>query len=207
MGYLITQILIYLLLAAIIGFLAAWVLRGSRLGERIETLENELWALRNESAGDGGAGDPRVRSLEAELAQAKAECAECQRELAAALRAAPPAGAAASAPEAKPKRKSEPKARPKPTPKTESEPAAPASPEPVALAAPDDGGDDLKRISGIGPKIEGILHELGVYYFRQIADWTPENVDWVNEKLRFKGRIEREKWIEQAKTMEPTIRH
>ena len=50
MGYLITQILIYLILAAVIGFLMAWVLRGSRLGARIEELENELWRLRAEPA-------------------------------------------------------------------------------------------------------------------------------------------------------------
>ncbi|MGH6918742.1 MAG: NADH-quinone oxidoreductase subunit E, partial [Geminicoccaceae bacterium] len=61
--------------------------------------------------------------------------------------------------------------------------------------------DDLKTISGIGPAIEKILHELGIYHFRQIADFTPDNVAWVNEHLRFKGRIEREDWIGQARKL------
>jgi len=70
----------------------------------------------------------------------------------------------------------------------------PATPEKVPSAP----ADDLKRISGVGPKIEGILNTLGIYRFDQIAAWTRENVDWVDEQLKFKGRIDREGWIEQA---------
>jgi len=61
--------------------------------------------------------------------------------------------------------------------------------------------DDLKRVKGIGPKNEDALNELGIYTFRQIAEWTPENVDWVEDFLSFPGRIERENWIEQAKLL------
>lgn len=70
---------------------------------------------------------------------------------------------------------------------------------PPALAEARGGkGDDLKRINGIGPKIEGILHELGIFHFDQIAVWTEEQKEWVNGYLKFKGRIDREQWIEQA---------
>jgi len=61
--------------------------------------------------------------------------------------------------------------------------------------------DDLKRIKGIGPKNEDALNELGIYTFKQIAEWTPENVDWVEDFMSFPGRIEREDWIGQAKTL------
>lgn len=61
--------------------------------------------------------------------------------------------------------------------------------------------DDLKRISGVGPKIEGILHDLGIFHFDQIAAWTPENVEWVDGYLRFRGRITREDWIAQARAL------
>lgn len=61
--------------------------------------------------------------------------------------------------------------------------------------------DDLKQISGIGPGIERTLNGLGIYRFHQIADFTSDNVVWVDRHLRFKGRIEREKWIEQAKAL------
>ncbi|WP_417767816.1 NADH-quinone oxidoreductase subunit E [Stappia sp.] len=61
--------------------------------------------------------------------------------------------------------------------------------------------DDLKRIKGVGPKIEGILNELGIYHFDQIAVWTEENKAWVDTRLKFKGRIDREDWIAQAKVL------
>ena len=70
---------------------------------------------------------------------------------------------------------------------------------PAGLAAPAGGiADDLKKISGIGPKIEGILNDLGIFHFRQIADWTEANKVWVDGYLKFKGRIDRENWISQA---------
>lgn len=59
--------------------------------------------------------------------------------------------------------------------------------------------DDLKMISGVGPKLEGLLHSVGIYHFHQIAEWTKDEVEWMDGFLSFKGRIERDKWIEQAK--------
>lgn len=61
--------------------------------------------------------------------------------------------------------------------------------------------DDLKQIRGIGEKIEKTLNELGIFTFEQIANWSNENVAWVDEYLSFKGRIQREEWIEQAKLL------
>lgn len=72
---------------------------------------------------------------------------------------------------------------------------------PVVLDAPDGEPDDLKRISGVGPKLEGTLNKLGFHHFAQIAVWTEENIDWVDSHLRFKGRIRRDDWVTQAKTL------
>ena len=58
--------------------------------------------------------------------------------------------------------------------------------------------DDLQRISGVGPKNEAILHNLGFYHFDQIAAWTANEVAWVDDHLKFGGRIQREEWIRQA---------
>lgn len=58
--------------------------------------------------------------------------------------------------------------------------------------------DDLELIKGIGPKNAKGLHDLGIWHFAQIAAWTPENVAWVGSFLAFPGRIEREKWVDQA---------
>ncbi len=61
--------------------------------------------------------------------------------------------------------------------------------------------DDLLRISGVGPKNEKILHSLGFFHFDQIANWSPEQVNWVDDHLRFGGRIDREEWIRQARLL------
>jgi predicted flap endonuclease-1-like 5' DNA nuclease len=61
--------------------------------------------------------------------------------------------------------------------------------------------DDLKRIKGIGRQNETRLNALGIWHFEQIAAWTPENVAWVGSYLAFPGRIDREEWVAQAKTL------
>ncbi|WP_299862778.1 NADH-quinone oxidoreductase subunit E [uncultured Hoeflea sp.] len=61
--------------------------------------------------------------------------------------------------------------------------------------------DDLKMISGVGPKIEGILHSLGIYTFDQVAKWKKAEREWIDGYLKFKGRIEREDWVKQAKAL------
>ena len=58
--------------------------------------------------------------------------------------------------------------------------------------------DDLKLISGVGPKIEGMLHSLGIFTFAQVAAWSEAERDWVDGYLNFKGRIERDDWVKQA---------
>ncbi|KIC29951.1 NADH-quinone oxidoreductase subunit E [Leisingera sp. ANG-M6] len=96
--------------------------------------------------------------------------------------------------------------------------AEPASPE-GAAAKPEDaageetkplvlkealGGlpDDLKLLKGVGPKLEEKLNSLGFFHFEQIAEWTEAEVAWVDARLKFKGRITRDGWIEQAKRLQ-----
>ncbi len=59
-------------------------------------------------------------------------------------------------------------------------------------------GDDLSTISGVGPVIVGKLHAEGITTFAQIAAWTDADVEAIEEKLSFKGRVGREDWIAQA---------
>ena len=62
-------------------------------------------------------------------------------------------------------------------------------------------GDDLKRIRGIGVSIENRLRSLGVMTYEQVANWTRADIDRISETLDFKGRIERENWVEQARIL------
>jgi len=89
----------------------------------------------------------------------------------------------------------------------EGELAVETDPEPVgiqpaSLSGPVDGeADDLTAIGGIGPKIADVMNDLGIYHYDQIAAWTPENAEWIDEYLNFDGRVDREKWIDQAKIL------
>ena len=71
--------------------------------------------------------------------------------------------------------------------------------QPLLLVRPDGSQDDLKIISGIGEKLEAELNKLGIFHLKQIAEWSPENIKWLDNLFDFKGRVTREKWVEQAK--------
>ncbi len=80
-------------------------------------------------------------------------------------------------------------------------PAAVAG-KPQLFASPPAGGvDDLKQISGVGPKLEKLLNSLGIYTFGQVAAWSADDVAWVDARLTFKGRIARDDWMSQAKAL------
>jgi large subunit ribosomal protein L21 len=83
-----------------------------------------------------------------------------------------------------------------PAPKAEKK----AAPKKAAAPAAE-GADDLKKLSGVGPALEKKLLENGVTTFAQIAAWTADDIAEFDEKLSFKGRIEREGWVEQAKEL------
>ncbi len=78
-----------------------------------------------------------------------------------------------------------------------------AGEKPEMLSEAREGGpDDLKRIKGVGPKLEALLNRLGVYHFDQVASWTEAEVAWVDDNLEgFKGRVSRDGWIEQAQML------
>jgi NADH-quinone oxidoreductase subunit E len=90
----------------------------------------------------------------------------------------------------------------KPASKPDAAPKAKSGDTPEVLQQARGGKpDDLKKISGVGPKLEGILNGLGIYHYDQIAAWTEADIAWVDARLTFKGRIERDGWTDQAKTL------
>ncbi|MBE1298032.1 MAG: NADH-quinone oxidoreductase subunit E [Rhodobacteraceae bacterium] len=120
----------------------------------------------------------------------------------------PPKAPEAAKPAAK--QAAEAKPAPKKAPVKKVAAPEPASPEGAAAKATEEaapetltearGGkpDDLKLLKGVGPKLEQTLNELGFFHFDQIAKWTEAEVAWVDSRLKFKGRIERDGWIVQA---------
>ncbi|MFC2249178.1 NADH-quinone oxidoreductase subunit NuoE [Labrys portucalensis] len=133
-----------------------------------------------------GSWKKRFEEEKAKLEAAKAEAAKAEAAKAAGTPPPPaPATTAAPAP-----------AAPVPAPVSDDH-------KPVLLKAAREGGpDDLKLIHGVGPKLEEMLHQMGVYHFDQIAAWNDSNLAWVDQNLgAFKGRALRDGWIEQAKKL------
>lgn len=190
MAHLTLELILWLLLAFLIGCIIGCLLRKIFGG--------------SSKAATGGAG--AATAATAVAASAKPEARPEPK----------PAPAPAPEPVAKPEPKPAPKpmaaaapAKPAPKPKAKPEPkpkkadvATGVAKRPKGLSAARGGKpDELQRISGVGPKLEKTLHSLGFFHFDQIAAWTRDEVQWVDEHLRFKGRIDRDEWIPQAELL------
>jgi predicted flap endonuclease-1-like 5' DNA nuclease len=125
---------------------------------------------------------------------------------------AKPAATSAKAEPKAPAAKSSAKAAKAPVDKATAKPAAKSAAKsdaaigtvgtaPATLSAPRGGkADDLKIIEGVGPAMEKLVNSLGFYHYDQIANWTAEEVAWVDSHMKtFRGRIVRDKWQAQAK--------
>lgn len=123
------------------------------------------------------AAKPEASKAAAKKPAAKKAPAKTAAKTASKTAAAKPAAAVASAPTGKPKK-----------PRTLKEPRK-------------SGADDLKQLKGVGPKLEQTLNGLGFWHFDQIAKWTADEIAWVDDNLSFKGRIERDGWVDQARTL------
>jgi|APTNR8051073442_1049403.scaffolds.fasta_scaffold05161_9 predicted flap endonuclease-1-like 5' DNA nuclease len=174
MLYVMVQMWLWLTLAALLGFVVGWIIRGRMLTSRFSDVEDDvlmIQAARDRAEQDNKRLTARVMALEA----------------AASRPAAPAAGADASEILFPPE---------------DDDETLTVGVRPPALKAPRGGeADNLKQIHGIGSKLEDVLHQLGIYHFDQIAHWKQEHVAWVDDYLRFRGRIEREEWIKQARVL------
>ncbi len=77
---------------------------------------------------------------------------------------------------------------------------APAAPFEL-LSAPRGAPDDFAKIQGVGPQIVKKLNDGGIFHYWQIAAMTPEDAAKVEADLKLGGRIERDGWINQARTL------
>jgi predicted flap endonuclease-1-like 5' DNA nuclease len=186
MGYLLTQMFLYMLAAFLLGLLLGWIIWGRRhlsVQAELDAARRERDALRAELDAARADVENALRgrgALQAELDALKAQleaCANARRALErqiSMINAAPPLAP--------------------PVARVVEAPVAPPPPPRRVI-------DDLKKISGIGRVNEGKLNELGITSFAQIAAWTPEDEARFGDILAFEGRIEREEWVRQAKIL------
>jgi predicted flap endonuclease-1-like 5' DNA nuclease len=225
-GFLISEMVLLIILAALLGVLVGWIIWG-RSGAAAGA-EADLAACRS----DVRAKDARIATLETELEAVRAEAMAAEKAaMLAAEEAVPVAEAAAQEAHDEDDAKLHELENELDAARTEAQAAEKAAMQaaaevvavaeaveadhgahpvhagegsrPDALDAPRGGkADDLKQIKGVGPKLEQLCHALGFFHFDQIANWTAEEIAWVDANLEgFKGRVSRDGWVEQAKTL------
>ncbi|PIE09090.1 MAG: hypothetical protein CSA73_00340 [Rhodobacterales bacterium] len=175
-----SEMVVLLLLAALLGLLVGWIIWGRRV--RVETrtvvdhdAENRLRDQLKDCQEGQQARDQHIADLEGALAAANAAAAAAPAEDDGAV-------------------------------DYDGDGVIEGTDEgskPATLSAARDGqADDLKMIKGVGPALEQLCNRLGFFHFDQIAAWTPEEVAWVDANLEgFKGRVSRDDWVEQARIL------
>jgi predicted flap endonuclease-1-like 5' DNA nuclease len=207
MWYLIAQTAVFILVAGLIGIWLGWYLGKLAREPEIDHLNNRLRShRRDEGAATDRATEAERRSAEltgrlAEQESANRELAERIEQLEEQLRVCTvnqhDCQAARSDLESETARLQDALRRLSPRPEAAAD-LQPASAPPAGDPEP---ADDLKKIKGIGPRIAGLLEELGITRYRQIAELDAEAIARINDRLRFRGRIEREQWVEQARRL------
>jgi len=196
MLYLTAQMLALLLLALLIGAAIGWLLKGARdaaaQDARFTADAARIADLRRDrDAAETALAEAKASELvvdDGKLAEMQAALDECRANAASLAAERDAAKAALAAAEAKP------------AVAVGSLPSAAASPIAMVESAPESAAsDDLKQISGIGPKLEGLLNEAGISRFEQIASLTTAQIADLDDILNFKSRIERDDWVGQAK--------
>jgi predicted flap endonuclease-1-like 5' DNA nuclease len=195
------EIVAYLFVAALLGFIVAWALRGA--------LQRKRWPT---PTIDSATGRSREAELEARLAQREAEITALQQRLAALEQASHAASAQVVQPEhygeiprfleqigvgqTRGNTRSATRTAADALDNTTGDLFAEAA-APPARAVP---SDDLKKVRGIGPRFERLLNELGVHTYKQIALWRDEDiVKYARELHTFPERVHRDEWVRSAR--------
>lgn len=199
-NFLLAEIWVLLVLAALVGLIAGWLIWGGRAdsgadADEVRRLRAELdrEKTRNRSLisdplddippmQGGGYVRPDPTSPESASLPTFADQTP-----------APAAAQIAPNPAARPNVPQHPETSPEPTNNT----------KPQGMDTARDGlPDELTKIKGIGPKMEKLCNSLGFWHFDQIAEWNADEVAWVDDNLEgFKGRVTRDDWVAQAKNL------
>ena len=165
------------------------------LAAELKTNEEKLQQA--EAAGDENRGlQEQLRQRDADIKRLETDLADCRAKAAKAASAPATAASAGTAPAfaASSPASNAPTAGSAGGTTPAYAATAPASPAPAS-----GGGDDLTKIKGIGHVLKGKLNGLGITTFRQIAEFTEADIARVDAELDFPGRIERERWVDQAR--------
>jgi predicted flap endonuclease-1-like 5' DNA nuclease len=186
MGYLLTEIALYLFIAGLIGFAFGWAVKAGALDKYFDKLIELLEKIKKAFK----AYYLTLTTTKKVLQEEKSDVKEVTKEEV----------IEETVPEVTKEAKTEVSISSEK--KTETVETLDEEPKPVLLTeAPKAGTDKLSSIKGIGPVLEKKLNELGVYSFEQIASWDATQELWIGTKMAFPKRVTKEEWVKQAKEL------
>lgn len=192
MFYLIWQMGFVLLISFALGLFFGWqIWSGDARSAEADQALADAARLRQENENLAR----RLGEAEARAEQPQAETEESIKTGAAAM------PAAETKPKAKPAAKKAATKAAKPVEKPVDKSVEKSVGKPVEKASASGGQDDLTRIKGLGPKAAAALADGGVTRFAQIAAWSDADIASWDEKINGRGRITRDDWVGQAKTL------
>ena len=187
------------LAGAFLGAFQGAVEATTRLADALEDEKHPAEVAAKPAGVDGGAGDAKPVKPKAAVKEAAVKAVApkpvAAKQKPAAVKKAEPKPAVVA-----------PKAVTAPAKKTAKvEAAAPVAvkPAPARGRKAAEKADDLKRISGVGPKLEQVLNGRGIKRFADIAVWSDADIERIDGELGFEGRIRRDDWVGQAKALLP----
>lgn len=174
MGYVLAEIVLYLLIAGLIGFVVGWFVRGEFLSKAFN--KNEKMKKEPESAKEPAS---KVETSNNEISVSSEVIKEEVKV------------------EGEIKKEELEEFIPVETTDATTEVGKPT----LLSEAPEIGKDQLSLIKGIGPVLERKLNDLGVYTFKQIASWDAKEEIWIGTQMFFPKKVTKEEWVSQAQEL------
>lgn len=187
------------LAGAFLGAFQGAVEATTRLADALEDEKHPAEVAEKPAGVDSGAGDAKPVKPEAAVKEAAVKAVApkpvaAKQKPAAVKKAEPKPAVVASKAVTAPAKK---------TAKVEAAAPVAVKPAPARGRKAAEKADDLKRISGVGPKLEQVLNGRGIKRFADIAAWSDADVERIDGELGFEGRIRRDDWVGQAKALRP----
>ena len=201
MGYLLTEIVVYLVIAGLIGFAFGWIVRDGVLDKYFTKAKEEVPEVKEEVSSE------KVAEVLKEEVKETLETKETVKEVAVEtvvevveeeVKTEEPKTEVVEETVVEIIKEVEPNIS---TPEETVEVTAEVAQPTLLTEAPTEGQDKLSAIKGIGPVLEKKLNELGIYSFEQIASWDAEQEVWIGTQMAFPKRVTKEEWVKQAKEL------
>ena len=196
MGYLLTEIVVYLVIAGLIGFAFGWVIKAGALDKYFDKITGLMTKSKEPNNVKKVAPETVSEVIKEEVIESVEEVAPVKiaEEIKEEVKAVEPI-------QVETKEEAVEKVTTEVIEEVKENIVEETTKPTLLTEAPSTGVDKLSALKGIGPVLEKKLNELGVYTYEQIASWTSEQELWIGTQIAFPKKVTKEEWVKQAKEL------